>query len=446
MRVRFWGTRGSIATPGPTTLKYGGNTSCIELVTSTGYRFILDCGTGARPLGLDLLNNAQKPIRATILLGHTHWDHIQGFPFFVPAFQSGNKFVVCAPEGMGRSISDVLSGQMEFTYFPVELDQLPARIEFRELGEGVFDFGNAKLITQIINHPAPALAYRIEADGVIVVYMCDHEPFAEKLGREGAAPGHLDSILHDNDRRHAEFMKHADLVIHDAQYTPEEYPAKKNWGHSTFEYAVELAAMSDIHRLVLTHHDPNHDDAFLDEIQRRARDLARRRNFMMQVLCAYEGLEIQVVAPQTDRLRTIDITPSAPISVARTKVLIVDDDPNLRLLAAASLQRDGYEIVEAANGQEGLDQFAKNAPDIIVLDLNMPVLDGIGMLKQLRKCDAGARVPVLVLTAQGDEGNTSAAFEAGATDYLAKPFTPPQLSARVRACLGRVRLTAAAFA
>ena len=445
MRVRFWGTRGSIATPGPTTLRYGGNTSCVELMTSTGYRFILDCGTGARPLGLDLLHNAQRPIRATILLGHTHWDHIQGFPFFTPAFQPDNKFVVCAPQGMGRSISDVLSGQMEFTYFPVELDQLPARIEFRELGEGVFDFGNAKLITQVINHPAPALAYRIEADGVIVVYMCDHEPFAEKLWREGASPGHLDSVLHDNDRRHAEFMKHADLVIHDAQYTPEEYPAKKNWGHSTYEYAVELAAMSDVHRLVLTHHDPTHDDAFLDEVQRRARNLARRRNFMMQVICAYEGLEVQVVAPQTDRVRSIDVTPSVPVAMAKTKVLIVDDDPNLRLLASASLKRDGYEMLEAANGQEGLDICRENGPDIIVLDLNMPVLDGMGMLKSLRASEAGANIPVLILTAQGDETNTAAAFEAGATDYLAKPFTPPQLCARVRACLGRVRLAAAAF-
>lgn len=446
MRVRFWGTRGSIATPGPTTLRYGGNTSCVELVTASGNRFILDCGTGARPLGLDLLTNTRSPIRATILLGHTHWDHIQGFPFFMPAFQSGNEFTVCAPEGMGRSISDVLSGQMEFTYFPVELDQLPARIEFRELGEGVFQFGNARVMTQYIHHPAPALAYRIEADGVIVVYMCDHEPFSEKLWQEGATPGQLDSILHEGDRRHAAFMRHADLVIHDSQYTPEEYPEKKNWGHSTFEYPVELAAMSDVYRLVLTHHDPTHDDAFLDEVQRRARDLGRRRNFMMQVMCAYEGMEVHVIGLQTDRIRTIEVAPSAPIPMAKTCVLVVDDDPNLRLLAASALRRDGHEILEAGDGEEGLQKFRELSPDVIVLDLNMPRLNGIETLKRLRAEAIGAAVPVLVLTSQGDEASTKAAFDAGATDYLAKPFTPPQLCARVRACLGRVRLAAAATA
>src|SRR3954470_7633397 len=110
MRVRFWGTRGSIATPGASTQRYGGNTSCIELVTSAGERFILDCGTGLRLLGLDLMSSAEKPIRATILLGHTHWDHIQGFPFFTPAFQSGNQFTICAPLGMERSLSEVLAG------------------------------------------------------------------------------------------------------------------------------------------------------------------------------------------------------------------------------------------------------------------------------------------------------------------------------------------------
>jgi len=167
---------------------------------------------------------------------------------------------------------------------------------------------------------------------------------------------------------------------------------------------------------------------------------------MMEVGCAYEGMEIQVVAPKSDRIRTIDIAPSAPVASDKAKVLVVDDDPNLRLLAAASLKRDGYEISEAGDGQEGLQRFCELRPDVIVLDLNMPVLDGIGMLKQLRAMEVGSATPVLVLTAHGDETNTSAAFEAGATDYLAKPFTAPQLSARVRACLGRIRLATAASA
>jgi CheY-like chemotaxis protein/phosphoribosyl 1,2-cyclic phosphodiesterase len=434
MLVRFWGTRGSIATPGPTTLRYGGNTSCVEVITATEEHFILDCGTGLRLLGLDMMKRA-KPIRATILLGHTHWDHIQGFPFFVPGFQASNEFTICAPQGIGRSLANVLSGQMEYTYFPVELDQLPARFQFRELGEGTFQFGSAKVVTQFINHPAPALAYRIEADGVIIAYMCDHEPFGEKLWREGTPRGVPESILHEGDRRHASFMKHADLVIHDSQYTPEEYPSRKNWGHSTYAYAVELAAMSDVHRLLLTHHDPTHDDDFLDEIQRAARALARNRNFMMQVMCAYEGMEIRVAGLDTNRIRSIDISPSVHVAGSKVRVLIVDDDPNLRLLAAAALKREGYETAEAGDGEEGLEKFQAIKPDILVLDLNMPRLAGIEALQRLRL--ENVSVPVLVLTAQGDENSIESAFQSGATDYLVKPFSPPQLCSRVRACMAR---------
>lgn len=445
MRVRFWGTRGSIATPGPTTLRYGGNTSCVEVVTNSGTRFILDSGTGIRPLGLHLMDSVPKPLNATILLGHTHWDHIQGFPFFMPVFEPGNRFTVVAPKGVGRSLADVLSGQMEFTYFPIELDQLPARIEFRELGEGVFDFGGAKLITQFINHPAPCLAYRIEADGVIVVYQCDHEPFSENLWKDGEAPGRESAILHDGDRRHANFMRHADLVIHDAQYIPEEYPDKRNWGHSTYEYAVELAAMSDVRQLALTHHDPQHDDTFISEIERRARNLARRRNFLMHVFCAYEGLEMGVTGAETERVRTIDLGPSAVGSVRKIKVLVVDDDPNLRLLAAAALKREGFEVTEAGDGIECLKRLAEGRPDLIVLDLDMPKLNGFETLRRLRSPNSESRaIPVLVLTAHGDEASTHNGFQAGATDYLAKPFTPPQLTARVRACMGRSLAASAA--
>jgi len=445
MRVRFWGTRGSIATPGSTTLKYGGNTSCVELVTNSGHRFILDCGTGARALGLDLLRNSPKPIRATLLLGHTHWDHIQGFPFFMPAFEAGNEFTVCAPQGNGRPISEVLSGQMEFTYFPVELDQLPAHIEFRELGEGVFDFGKDKVYTQHLHHPAPAIAYRIEADGVIVVYMCDHEPFGEQLWHHGAAPGLLDSIFHDADRRHAAFMRHADLVIHDAQYTPQEYPEKRNWGHSTYEYAVELAAMSDVYRLVLTHHDPTHDDAFLDEVQHRARKLARRRNFMMQVMCAYEGMEVHVVGPQTDRIRTIDTVLSAPIPAAKINAVVVCDDADLRPLIVEALKNDEFEILASANADAALRQLHDGEADILILDLTSRS-DGLELLKRLRSRHATARVPALVVTSHGDEPVIKALDDGGATGHLVKPFTPSQLCARVRACIGRARLAAAAAA
>jgi len=294
MQVRFWGTRGSIPTPGPTTNHFGGNTSCVELRTSSGDLFILDCGTGVRPLGAELVSRKSKPIRGTMLLGHTHWDHIQGFPFFAPLFEPGNEFAVYAPKGSSRSLPDVLAGQMEFTYFPVQLDELPSSITYHDLAEGAHEIGGARIFAQYLHHPATTLGYRVEADGVAVVYLVDHEPFSEKLWRSDLERGHVESILHEGDRRHAQFMANADLVIHDAQYTPVEYPMKKNWGHSTYAYVVELAAAAGVRRLALTHHDPSHDDAFVAEIERQARGLAEQGGSSIEVFCAYEGCELTV--------------------------------------------------------------------------------------------------------------------------------------------------------
>ena len=437
MRVRFWGTRGSIATPGAATLRFGGNTSCVEVVTDSDRRIILDCGTGARALGLELMARAPKPIRATLLLGHTHWDHIQGFPFFAPLFVPGNEFTICAPKGVGHSLAGVLSGQMEFTYFPVALDQLPATIDFQDLTEGTYDFDGVRVVAQFLNHPAMSLAYRIEADGAVLVYACDHEPFATTLWRDGARPGFIESIVHGGDRRHALFMRHADLLIHDSQYTPQEYPAKKNWGHSTYLYAVELAAAADVRQLALTHHDPLHDDAFLDRVERSAQELARTRNFSLHAFCAREGMEVALNAPQTSRSRTIDMITAGSHLPERVRVLVVDDDPNLRLLVDSALARDGFEVLQAEDGEQGIERVRSERPHLVLLDVNMPKMDGLAVLRNLRGDVATARIPVLMLTVQDNEGLTRTAFDAGASDYLAKPFTIPQLSARVRACLDR---------
>ncbi len=294
MRLCFWGTRGSIATPGPDTIHYGGNTSCIELTTDAGAHLILDCGTGARVLGNNLMAKADGPLSAAILLTHTHWDHIQGFPFFAPLFVHGNHFTVYGPEGSHLSLHDVLSGQMEHHYFPVELDQLAARIVYQDLSEGTHEIGGVQISAQSMNHPSPTLGYRVEEHGVSVLYLSDHEPFNEKVWREGAEPGRLESILDAGDRRHAEYMKNGDVLIHEAQYTPEEYPAKRNWGHSTYAYVVELAVAAGVRRLFLTHHDPSHDDVLLAAIEQRARQLAKDLGSNMEVSCAYEGCEVEI--------------------------------------------------------------------------------------------------------------------------------------------------------
>lgn len=292
MRARFWGTRGSIAAPGPGTTHFGGNTSCVEFTTPSGGVLVLDCGTGARLLGNRLLDGGSKPVSATILLTHTHWDHIQGFPFFAPLFQPDNHFKVYGPEGAHLSLRDVLAGQMEHHYFPVELDQLAARISYKDLSEGIYEIDGLRVRAQRMNHPSPTLGYRIESDGRSLCYLCDHEPFFEGLWREGAHPGSMESILDAGDRRHAEYMQGADVVIHEAQYTPEEYPSKRHWGHSTYEYVVALAALAGVRRLYLTHHDPSHDDDFIAQLEGKARELARRLSSMLEVWCAYEGCEI----------------------------------------------------------------------------------------------------------------------------------------------------------
>ena len=441
MRVKFWGTRGSIATPGPDTVRYGGNTSCVSMQTNDGACFIFDCGTGARALGVDLMAHAAqpgRPLSATILLSHTHWDHIQGFPFFAPLFVSGNQITVCGPEGSGGNLREVLSGQMEFTYFPVEIGQLPATINFRELGEGTHEIGGARIIVQYLHHPAMTLGYRIEADGASVVYLCDHEPFSETLWPDDAESGPLETIVHDGDRRHAQFMAGAGLVIHDAQYTPHEYPAKKNWGHSTYEYAVAMAAAAGVNHLVLTHHDPIHNDLLVDEIERNARDYAKRIGCAVRICCAYEGLELTVEPYSVVQLAGAPST-AHPVreSLQHSRILIVDDDPDIRALASLALTRDGHVVTEASSGQEALALIEAAIPDLLVLDLLMPSMGGLDVLKILRASAATASLPVVVLTVMDDEANTQDGFEFGATDYLTKPFSIPQLAARVRACLAR---------
>ena len=437
MKVRFWGTRGSIATPGPGTNYFGGNTSCVELTTFNGDLLIFDCGTGAHRLAVELMGQGKKAINSNILIGHTHWDHIQGFPFFSPAFIKGNSIAIYGPEGSRGSLHDVLAGQMEFTYFPIELNQLPAAITYHELTEGINTIGGARVATQFLHHPAMTLGYRVEADGVAVVYLVDHEPFSDQLWRAGAEPGRIDAILHEGDRRHATFMADADLVIHDAQYTPEEYGPKKNWGHSTYEYAVQIAAAAGVRRIALTHHDPGHDDHFVADIERKAREFALQRGTGLDVFCAYEGCEL-ALEPRSTLKRFVAADPfQPPVAQRRFHILVVDDQADMLALIVSALEEDRHTVSKATSGPEALRIIDKHMPDLLVLDYKMAEMDGIAVTKVLRAKPETLSLPVLMLTAMTDEPSTRASFEAGVTDYVTKPFSIPQLTARVRACLAR---------
>ena len=293
MRVQFWGTRGSIAKPGPSTARYGGNTSCVEVRSARGTLVIVDCGTGGHSLGQKLMSGGAKGLRGHILISHTHWDHIQGIPFFAPLFAPGNEWDIYGPKGPGQSLREILAGQMQYTYSPITLDQCQAKIRYHDLVEGTFDIDDIKVSTHYLNHPALTLGYRLEADGVAVVYACDHEPHSRMLATgQGEITG--------QDLRHAEFVSHADLLIHDAQFTAEEYPAKIGWGHSTVEYVVKLSKYAEVKRTALTHHDPLRDDDAIDRLLASIRATLRANASSLDVFAAAEG-QVAEVAPSPEK-------------------------------------------------------------------------------------------------------------------------------------------------
>lgn len=296
MRVRFWGTRGSIAAPGRHTVRYGGNTSCVEMRTDAGDLFIFDMGTGIRELGRHLLAEANGPIHGNILLSHTHWDHIQGFPFFWPAFVGGNQFTICAARDLDRDLEGVLAGQMDFTYFPVRLADMHAEVQFRDLDEGQTTIGGVRVDVQYLNHTNLTLGYRLQADDHVLVYATDTEPHdkrvrpTQRLKRADGAPW----PVHAEDRRFVDFIRDADLLISDAQYTAEEFPDKVGWGHSSVEHAVDFAVAGGVKRLALYHHDPPRSDRAIDALIRRARKRAALQNSSIDIVAAAEGLTLTV--------------------------------------------------------------------------------------------------------------------------------------------------------
>lgn len=443
MLLRFWGTRGSIATPGPATVRFGGNTSCVEIVTRAGDRLILDCGTGARALGSHIMAQSSGPVAATVLFSHTHWDHLQGFPFFAPLFVPGSKITICGPDSAHGSLSDVLAGQMEYTYFPVELGQLRADLDYELLGEGVFRIGAATISTQFLNHPAVTLGYRIEADGASLLYLCDHEPFWEPLWSSAEQPGRLESILHHGDRRHAAFMQDADAVIHDAQYTPDEYRTKKNWGHSTYAYATQLAAAANVKRLFLTHHDPAHDDTFLAEIEDRSRDIAAALGSGLRVRCAAEGYEETIENELGAAIDRRLVSARYAVRECGGPILVISQDQDIHSLAKEALVRSGHEPLFATDPETALDTITAATPASVLLDVRATAsADGFTILRALRSREATRTLPVLVLTSDSDEESIRSAFQLGATDFVAKPFSPPQLYARVRASWERAQAQA----
>jgi diguanylate cyclase (GGDEF)-like protein len=427
MRVRFWGTRGSIATPGPKTARYGGNTSCVEVRAADGTVIILDCGTGARELGLHLAQTMARPMRLHLFIGHTHWDHIQGFPFFVPAFLPGSELNIYAPFGFQRGLEEAMAGQMEYSYFPVKMRDLRSRIHFTELDEGFFRVGDVLVETQFMNHTAPTVAYRMTSDGATVVYATDHEPFWNASGRVSQHPG---------DERHITFLRGANLVIHDAQYTGDEYGDKVGWGHSSVEYALDVALAAGVERLVLFHHDPAHDDETMERIEAMARGHVARRGQALDVLAAREGLELTILgngaAPAVAETSALQRR-----QIAGGRVLVVSANEAEVAEIEEILSDDGLILLRHSDVRAVLARGHELMPDIAIVDRELLDGDADPMLETLRERLARPNFPIVVLADSSIPSDAVYRGEALSTDYLAKPFSPPMLRARVRAWLAR---------
>ena len=255
-KVKFWGVRGSIACPSPRHIGFGGNTSCIE-VSAGGEHIIFDAGTGIRSLGQWMLKKDVK--HAHLMLSHTHWDHINGFPFFTPAFLPDRSFEIMAghvEEDQG-GIRKVLSGQMAQPFFPVPLEAMRGKLTFSDFKAGdVFDLSeNVRVKTMPLNHPNGATGYRIEHRGKAMCYVTDTEH----------VPGKPDENV-------LALIEGADLVIYDSTYTEEEFPEKVGWGHSTWEEGIRLCRAANVRMLAIFHHDPTHDDAFMEALEIKVRE------------------------------------------------------------------------------------------------------------------------------------------------------------------------------
>ncbi len=297
--VRFWGVRGSIPTPGPTTVQYGGNTSCVE-VRADGQIIILDAGTGMRLLGQELVAEFEsQPIDATLLLTHTHWDHIQGLPFFQPVYKPQNHLRILGFEGARHGLEVVLAGQMESPFFPIGLREVPANVRIEELQEMSFNVGPVRVEATFANHPGICVGYRLFTSGGSIAFFPDNEPFPEAAPPTRAAGGAEASaqpFAKSENRKMIEFLRGTDVLIMDTQYDANEYKHHTGWGHGCPDDVVSLALEAEVKTLYLFHHDPSHDDAKISQMLEQARKLVAARKGNLHIEAAREGAMVELPA------------------------------------------------------------------------------------------------------------------------------------------------------
>ncbi len=287
MKVKIWGCRGSLTTPGKGTLRYGGESTCLEIISGSGERIIVDCGSGIRRLGNSLL--ADKSIRdVTVILTHAHWDHLAGFPFFVPAYVPGYSITVCGGPDAQESAMRYLKHQMSPPYFPVDFTAMKANFDtgchcdWKECGHCPSKTdGSIKCQSIPLNHPNGGYGFKFVSDSRSFVFLSDNEI---RHKHEGGRPRD----------EYVDFCRYADLLFHDAQYTEKEYERTVSWGHSTFKDALDLAIDAGVKRLGLFHHDPEHDDDMLDRQVEYCRDYISKRGSSIECFGCAEGMELEV--------------------------------------------------------------------------------------------------------------------------------------------------------
>jgi phosphoribosyl 1,2-cyclic phosphodiesterase len=299
MQITFWGVRGSYPVPGAATVRYGGQTSCVEARSSTGETLIVDAGTGMRALGNKLLREAKGPEHHHVLLSHVHWDHIQGLPFFSPAYIPGTRISIYALLTAADELQQVIGGITRSEFFPMALEAVPAAFEYHEVEPGVnFDIGGFRVMPIALNHPFGSVGYRVDCDGSSWAYVSDTAPFDQVLHKQHFLKG--PEPLSEDDRIALGAMRDAlvqrlvgvDTVVYDTHFTQDEYARFPHYGHSTPDQALEVCAAAKVRRLVLYHHAPSHGDDQMDKIA--AEYLAKGAAVGIEVLTSFEGMTLPI--------------------------------------------------------------------------------------------------------------------------------------------------------
>ena len=293
-RIKLWGTRGSIAVPGPETLRYGGNTTCVELRADDEI-IVLDAGSGIRPLGAALKQEfEQRPINLSLLITHAHWDHIQGFPFFKPAYDPKNEIRILGFDGAGATFREIMTEPMRSPFFPITMRELSAKMEITKLTEMKFSLGKVDVHAAFVNHPGVCAGYRLFTSTGSVAFLPDHEPYEFFLHAARGQPLTSEQAKEVATNEHArlvQFLRGSQILILDSQYTDKEYQTHIGWGHGSISSAVSLALEAEVQTLLLFHHDPSHDDKTVDAMVEFAHELATKSGKPLQVAAAHEGGE-----------------------------------------------------------------------------------------------------------------------------------------------------------